>query len=81
MYYQSRIITHVERRAVEEDHHGPKINLIRQVAREMYEKGDEETRAVVLAHVVAQAEKMNVEREALAGAEITEHLTPQQYQQ
>lgn len=81
LYYPSRLIEHVERRTIEEDHRGPKINLIRQVAREMYEKEDEETRAAVLAHVGAEVEKQDAKKKALAEAEIAEHPTPQQYQQ
>lgn len=81
LYYPTRIITHVERRVIEEDHHGPKINVIRQVAREMYEKEDEETRAAVLAYVAAEAEKTDMTQTALAEAEVAENPTPQQYQQ
>lgn len=81
LYYDSRLITHVERRTIETNHRGPQINLIRQVAREMYEKEDEETRAAVIAHLAAEAAKKTAEQKALAEAESAEHPTPEQYQQ
>lgn len=81
LYYHSRIATHVEQRAIEDGHHGPKINLIRQLAREMYAKEDEETREAVMVHVAAQAEKQHAKYKTLVEAEGAAHPTPEEYQQ
>ncbi|KZP09064.1 hypothetical protein FIBSPDRAFT_900780 [Athelia psychrophila] len=81
LFYESRITPHVKQCAVDEDHKGPKINLIRQVARNIYEDESEETRAVVRAHLAAQTEERDMATKALAEVEGALQPTPKQYQE
>lgn len=80
LFYDSRIAPRVQHCAAD-GHKGPYINLIRQVARDMYTDEDEETRAAVRAHLAAQTEEREAETKALAEAEGASQPTPQQYQQ
>lgn len=80
LYYASRIASLVKERLAQQNHKGPAINLVRQVAREMYDKEDVATRAAVAAEVVSQAESKAREDEALLEIQAL-GPTPQQYQQ
>lgn len=79
LFYPTRIIKTVRERNMEENLKGPGINLIRKVARELYEKEDEETRAIVRAKLASlkKVEESDEEEEELeAGSP-----TPGQYQE
>ncbi|KZP04770.1 hypothetical protein FIBSPDRAFT_967837 [Athelia psychrophila] len=74
LFYDDRIAAEVQARIT--DQSGPKINVVRKVAQEMYEKEDAETRAAVAALIASRAEEM------VNGAEdLGKEPTPQQYQE
>ncbi|KAF7972342.1 hypothetical protein HWV62_18110 [Athelia sp. TMB] len=82
--FRDHIMSVVDKRAIEEDFKGPPINLIRQVARELYNDEDEETRALVAANLSLQTERKIRDQEkkkntALNAAEQVQ-CTPQDYQ-
>ncbi|KAF7977624.1 hypothetical protein HWV62_3022 [Athelia sp. TMB] len=74
LHYKERIIQVVNERVAAVAVKGPMINLIRQVAKELYELEDDETRVAVKAYITAHAEKLQAE------APEPVDPTPEQYQ-
>ncbi|KZP30675.1 hypothetical protein FIBSPDRAFT_883815 [Athelia psychrophila] len=79
LFYPTRIIQNVRERLKQEELTGPAVNLIRKVAREMYEKEDSETQGKVKSALAAQrAENAEESEEEVA---VDDTPTPQQYQE
>lgn len=80
LYYPTRMLPIVNKRLEDVTFTGRSIDLIRQVAREMYAEEDEETRAAVEAVRATQQQGMveNADDEDLEGEG---EPTPQEYQQ
>ncbi|KAF7967634.1 hypothetical protein HWV62_33613 [Athelia sp. TMB] len=74
LHYKERILEVVNERVAAIAVKGPMINLIRQVAKELYEQEDDETRLAVKDFIKAHAEKLQSE------APETVDPTPEQYQ-
>lgn len=79
LFYPTRIIQNVRERLKQEALTGPAVNLIRKVAREMYEKEDSETQAKVRSALAAQRVENAEESEEEVAVDDTP--TPQQYQE
>lgn len=83
--FRDRIMPTVEERITDEDFKGPPINIIRQVARELYENEDEQTRATVAAELGLQTERkaLDQEKKKTAALNATEQKPrmPQDYQE
>lgn len=79
LFYPTRIIHKVRERIEQDNFKGPAVNLIRKIAREMYEEEDEETRSIVTAAVNAQ--RVGKAEEDEEGDEENDKPTPEQYQQ
>lgn len=77
LFYKERILETVKQRTAQDGHTGPMINLIRTVARELYEKEDDATCATVVAKLATEAK----ERNAVEGSVHSLQPTPQQYQE
>ncbi|KAF7967081.1 hypothetical protein HWV62_35921 [Athelia sp. TMB] len=80
LYHQTRLKPIVQQRAIDQNLQGPQINLVRQVAREMYSQEDKETRAAVAAQMAALQLAKKKEEEELAEAQAATHRTPEHYQ-
>ena len=83
--FHDRVMSVVDERTVDEKFKGPPINLIRQIARELYKDEDEPTRAAVATELSLQAECKVQEQDkrkntALNAAE-QKPRTPQEYQE
>lgn len=82
LFYDTRIITTVRERLAQTGLTGPAINLIREVAREMYDKEDEQTRAAVAAEMAIQRQGNDVDSEDDSeDLEEARTPTPEQYQE
>lgn len=84
LYYTSRITPVFKERLAQHEHKGPAINLVRQVAREMYDNEDNITRGIVAAAIASQAEAKADEDKILLQMQMQEQVqgpTPQDIQQ
>ncbi|KAF7982380.1 hypothetical protein HWV62_28459 [Athelia sp. TMB] len=68
--FRDRIMPSVEKRIIDEDIKGPPINIIRQVARELYKDEDEQTRAMVAAELGIQTERKTQDQEKKKSASL-----------
>lgn len=81
LFYPTRISKTAQDRIASQNIKGPAINVIRAVARELYEKEDEGTRAVVKAKLASLKQEEMTEEVSDDEAEGEDApLTPQQYQ-
>lgn len=80
LYNDTRISHRVKQRALELNHKGPMINIIRDVTREMWEDEDDETRDLVAKELAVQLKLREDEQEAAAEMD-GQDPTPQQYQE
>lgn len=76
LYYKERIVEPLRAEVADTDIKGPMINLIRKVAKDLYEKEDEPTRMAVAAYIETQAAATSES----ADLEQVEP-TPEQYQE
>lgn len=83
LFYSTRIVETVRQRIASQNLKGPAINLIRAVARELYEKEDDKTRAIVKAKLAGlkMGEESDDEEEEEEEEREDAPLTPQQYQE
>lgn len=82
LYYTSRIAPVLKERLAQHEHKGPAINLVRQVARDMFDKENDVTRAAVAAEIASQAEDKAKEDRALLETQTrVQGPTPQDIQQ
>lgn len=83
LFYQTRICKAAQDRITSQNIKGPAINVIRAVARELYEKEDEGTRAVVKAQLASLKKEEKAEEvsdDEAEGEGEDAPLTPAQYQ-
>ncbi|KAF7986430.1 hypothetical protein HWV62_31177 [Athelia sp. TMB] len=80
LYLSTRIRPAVKELARERNHQGPQINLVREVARELWKNEDEETRAAVATRLAAHEKARIAEEDALARAQTAVEPTPEDYQ-
>lgn len=76
LFYKERIVEQIHAQVTETDAKGPMINLIRKVAKDLYDKEDQPTRDAVNAYIQSQAAAASDN----ADLEIVEP-TPEQYQE
>lgn len=76
LFYKERIVEQIRAQVTETDAKGPMINLIRKVAKDLYDKEDQPTRDAVNAYIQSQAAAASDN----ADLEIVEP-TPEQYQE
>lgn len=76
LHYKDRIVDTVRAEMDKSEAKGPMINIIRQVAKDLYAQEDDETRTAVNAHIAAHAAA------ALAKEQLeTANPTPEEYQE
>ncbi|KZP31900.1 hypothetical protein FIBSPDRAFT_944527 [Athelia psychrophila] len=80
LFYPTRIIHKVREHIEKDEFKGPAVNIIRQIARQMLEVEDEETRGIVTAAMDAQRVAHAEEDKDKEGNKKDDKPTPEQYQ-